>query len=257
MKKVLQITNGIALIGMIVVNYLSATGQINGQTVGSISDQYESLFTPAGYAFSIWSLIYLGLLAFVIYQGRSLFNRNTDDKIVNQVGWWFVATSIANILWILTWLYEFTGLSVLLMGFLLFGLLRIVLRTNMELHDAPLREIAFVWWPFSLYSGWITVALIANTSAWLTKIGWQNTGITEAGWTIAMILIAGVVNLAVTWTRNMREFALVGAWGLIAIAVSNWGDMQIIANTALAVSVLLIISSGMHAFRNRKSFPLR
>lgn len=256
MKKAVQITNGIALIGMIVVNYLAATGQINGQTVGSISDQYESLFTPASYAFSIWSLIYLGLLAFVIYQGRSLFKKDAGDGVVYQVGWWFVLTSIANILWILAWVYEYIGLSVLLMAFLLFGLIRIILRTNMEMHDAPLREIAFVWWPFSLYSGWITVALIANTSAWLTKIGWQNTGITEGGWTISMILAAGAVNLAVTWTRNMREFALVGAWGLIAIAVSNWGDMQIIANTALAVAVLVFISSGMHAFRNRKSFPL-
>lgn len=74
--------------------------------------------------------------------------------------------------------------------------------------------------------------------------------------TIIMILAAGAINLAVTWTRNMREFALVGVWGLTAVAVSNWGDVPIIAYTALAVAILLLISSGIHGFRNRKSFPL-
>lgn len=256
MKKVLQISNGIALVAMIVVNYLAATGLINGRTVGGVSEQYQSLFTPAGYAFSIWSLIYAGLIAFVIYQSRSLFKKDAGDEIVYQVGWWFVVTSIANILWILTWLYEFTGLSVLVMVLLLFGLIRIIIRTDMEMYDAPLHEIVFVWWPFSLYSGWITVALIANTSAYLTKIGWQDVWISEVGWTFIMILAAGAINLAVTWSRNMREFALAGVWGLTGIAVANWGEVPVIAYTALVVAAILFISCGVHAYRNRKSFPV-
>src|SRR5690625_2717161 len=108
MKKTLQISNGVALITMISINYLATTGTFNDQTVGSVSDQYQSLFTPAGYAFSIWSLIYLGLFAFVIYQGRSLVKKDAEDRsddptnaadndeVVMQIGWWFVITSIAN-----------------------------------------------------------------------------------------------------------------------------------------------------------------
>jgi len=51
------------------------------------------------------------------------------------------------------------------MATLLFSLLMIILRTDMDLTDPPLRTIAFVWWPFCLYSGWITVALLTNIAA--------------------------------------------------------------------------------------------
>ncbi|SHG42517.1 hypothetical protein SAMN05443144_1288 [Fodinibius roseus] len=255
MKKLLQITNGSVFIAVIVINYLSTTGAFNGNTVGGVSGQYHNYFTPAGYAFTIWSLIYLGLGAFVIYQARSLFNQKASDEIVFQVGWWFVISCFANIFWIVTWVYDFTGLSVLIMALLLFSLIRIIVRTNMEMEDAPLHKIAFVWWPFSAYSGWITVAFIANTAAYLTKIEWRGFGISPVSWTVIMIFAAGVIYMTMTWTRNMREFALVGVWGLVAIAVANWGEVPVIANTALAVAAILFISSGIHGFINRKSFP--
>src|SRR5690625_6087203 len=67
-----------------------------------------------------------------------------------QTGWWFLISCLANILWLLSWLYEYTGLSVIVMFLLLFSLFRIVVNTRMELYDAPISRIAFVWWPFSL-----------------------------------------------------------------------------------------------------------
>ncbi|HEX6982550.1 MAG TPA: hypothetical protein VF181_07295 [Balneolaceae bacterium] len=256
-KKTLQIANGIALVSVIIINYLAASGLINGVTVGEVSARYHTYFTPAGYAFSIWSLIYLALFAFAIYQGLSLFSSKKDNDAALKIGWWFVISCLANSLWILTWLYDLITLSVLMMILLLFSLIQIILRTKMELHDAPLKKIAFVWWPFSLYSGWIAVALIANIAAWLTKIGWDGFGISEISWTVIMILAAGAINLAITWTRNMREFALVGVWALVAIAVANWGDVQSIVYTAIIVAALLFISSGIHGFKNRNSFPVK
>jgi len=222
MKKALQIANGIALIATIVINYLSNTGVFNGNTMKTISDKYHNYFTPAGYAFSIWGLIYIGLLAFVIYTGRGLFKKVNDEWPVLEIGWWFVTSCAANSFWVIAWLYDYIGLSVLLMIILLFSLLKIVLNTRMELDDLPLKKIAFVWWPFCLYSGWISVALIADIAAYLTKIKWNGFGISEIAWTLIMIVIAGILNLVMTWNRNMREFALAAAWALIAIAVSNW-----------------------------------
>ena len=75
MKKSLPIANAIALIITVIINYLSNTGIFNGNTMGSVSAEYHNIFTPAGYAFSIWGLIYLGLFGFVIYTGRALFSR--------------------------------------------------------------------------------------------------------------------------------------------------------------------------------------
>ncbi len=73
MKKALQISNVIALLITLAINYLSNTGIFNGNTMATVSARYQNYFTPAGYAFSIWGVIYLGLLAFVIYQGTRAF----------------------------------------------------------------------------------------------------------------------------------------------------------------------------------------
>ncbi len=255
MKKSLQILNGIAFVSMIFINYLSNTGLINGNTNATVSQAYENLFTPAGYAFSIWGIIYLLLLGFVIYQGLGLFSKTKDNDLATQVGWWFVISCIANSFWLFAWLHEEMGLSVLIMLVLLFSLIKIVLRTNMERWDAPFKTILFLWWPFCIYIGWISVALIANMAAYLTKVGWDGFGLSDVFWTITMIIIAGILNLFVTWNRNMREFALVGAWALIAIAVANEDVSQSVVTTALIVAAVLLISSSIHAFKNRKNLP--
>ncbi|WP_222867764.1 hypothetical protein [Sphingobacterium phlebotomi] len=69
MKTILPIANSLALIITIFVNYYANTGIFDGNTMGTVSDRYANFFTPAGYAFSILGLIYLGLLGFVGYTG--------------------------------------------------------------------------------------------------------------------------------------------------------------------------------------------
>ena len=253
MKKTLQIANIVAFLIMVAVNYFSNTGAINGETMSTVSAEYENLFTPAGYAFSIWGVIYLALAGFVIYQIVS----SRGKKTAARIGWWFVISCFFNISWIFAWLNHLTGLSVILMTLLLFSLIMIILRTRMELDDEPLKVIAFVWWPFSFYSGWISVALIANTAAYLTDREWEGFGISEVLWTLIMIVVAVLINLLITWTRNMREFALVGAWGLVAVGVANKGYNNLIFYTALAAAAVLLISSGIHGYRNRKYSPWR
>lgn len=251
MKKTLQISNIIALIITIIINYLSNTGVFNGSTMASVSAEYQNYFTPAGYTFSIWGLIYIGLIAFVIYQSKGLFKKAEAPSVVLEVGWLFVISCAANCLWILAWLYEYTGTSVLIMILLLFSLMRIVISTRMELDEVPLKKIAFVWWPFSLYVGWITVALLANIAAYLAKMQWDGFGISGISWTILLICIAGIVNVFLTWGRNMREAAIAAAWGLIGVAVANSPSFPSIVYTAISVAILLLISSVVHAYRNR------
>lgn len=251
MIRILQISNLVAFLLMVAVNYFSNTGAINGETMATVSAEYENMFTPAGYAFSIWGLIYLALAGFVVFQLVKPRGRETTTKI----GWWFVISCILNIAWIFAWLNHFTGFSVIIMSLLLISLIMIIFKTRMELDDEPLPVIAFVWWPFSFYSGWITVALIANTAAWLTSIGWNGFGISEVSWTIIMILIALLINLVITWTRNMREFALVGAWGLVAVGIANRGASEIIFYLAVIAAAILVISSGIHGYKNKEYSP--
>ena len=255
MKKLLAVGNIITFLATVALNYVSNTGAINGNTMSTVSAEYENLFTPAGYAFSIWGLIYLMLFGFVVYQSFALFGRERPKKVVSMVGGWFIVSCAANIGWIFAWLNGYIGLSVLIMLLLLFSLMMIIFRGRLELDDEPLPIIAFFWWPFTFYSGWITVALIANIAAFLTAEGWSGFGISEVVWTIIVILVAGLINLVITWTRNMREFALVGAWGLTAVAVANWNEQQAVVVAALVTAAILLLSTGIHGYKNRQTSP--
>ncbi|WP_316752021.1 hypothetical protein [Pedobacter gandavensis] len=254
MKKILPIANGIALIVTIFVNYLSNSGMLNGNTMKTVSDRYFNYFTPAGYAFSIWGLIYLGLLAFVFYTGRN-FLKKGEDSVVLKIGWWFVLSCAANSLWVVAWLYDYTGLSVLLMAVLLISLGKIIIKTRMELDAHPFKSYLFIYWPFALYSGWISVAFIANISAWLTKIQWSGWGISAVTWTVIMITAAGLVNIVMVRLRNMREYAVVGIWALIAIAVSNGKNNgpELIVYACYIVAVIVFVFITISAMKNRQS----
>lgn len=251
MKKTLQLSNIIALLITIIMNYLSNTGVFNNSTMATVSAKYQNLFTPAGYAFSIWGLIYIGLIAFAIYQSQGLFNKKETPEVVEKIGWMFVISCIANCLWILAWLYDYTGASVIIMIALLLSLCSIVVRTRMEFDLITFKRVALEWWPFAIYFGWITVAIIANIAAYLTKIEWDGFGISAVNWTIIMILAAMFINLFVTWNRNLRESASVGVWALIAVAVANWEVNKSVAYTAIFASVVIFISCGAHSFKNK------
>lgn len=257
MKRTLQISNIIAFIVTIYFNYASSTGVFNDTTQATMSNNYQTLFTPAGYAFSIWGVIYLLLFGFVFYQSRGLFITVRNNDFILNTGWWFVFSCAANSLWCYLFVSDYILLSVIVIFLLLFCLLKIVLNNRMELDDEPISVIVFLWWPFVLYSGWLTVACIANVSTYLIKIGWDGFGVAPELWTITLIGIATSINLIVTWKRNMREFALVGAWALIAIAIANWETNEAIKITACIAAGILMISSSIHAIKNRETNPAR
>ena len=249
------ILNTLTLFGTLFVNYWANTGAYNGKTVGDISDKYENLFVPADYAFIIWGFIYLWLLAFVGYQWYAWL-KHKDDEALNKTGIWFMLANIANGAWVLVWLNEQIGFSVVIMLVLLLSLIMLVLRLNMERWDAPLFTIVFVWWPICWYIGWIILATVANISAYLTSTGWHGGPVSEQGWAIIMIIVAAIVYLFLILTRNMREASLVGIWGLIAIAYKQWDIHPGIVYTAISAAVVLFIAASYHGYKNRQTSPV-
>ena len=86
---------------MVILNWMATIGTINGITTAGVSKEYNSLFAPADYAFSIWGLIYLLLLVYVLFQ---LFTTRLDTKgSETQIAFWFVISCIVNIGWIFMW----------------------------------------------------------------------------------------------------------------------------------------------------------
>lgn len=257
MKKTLALLNLSSVLLVIIVNYISQALSFNDTTIGEISARYVNLFTPASYAFAIWGLIFSSLLAYGIFQVRRAFFSKKESAFIKQTGYWFALANLLNCCWVFAFVYDYTGLSVLIMLGILFSLIKIILNTNMERWDAPITTIAFVWWPICLYSGWIAVATIANISAYLSKMEWNGGPISEVTWTVIMIIIALILNLIMVWKRNMREFAGVGIWALYAIYVRHQGTYDAIAYTALASVMILFINVCIHGYKNRHTNPFK
>ncbi|SMP10965.1 tryptophan-rich sensory protein [Chryseobacterium profundimaris] len=254
MVKQLKIVNMLALIATIVINYLSNTGIFNGETMSSISAKFQNLFTPAGYAFSIWGLIYLELLGFVIYYGP--FTKNTDvkEKTVENIGWWFVISCIANCLWIIAWLYQYTLFSIPIMVVLFISLLKIIQNNQNIMESEDVKTAVFLRWPFYIYSGWISVALIANISAYLKKIEWTGFGISETSWTLILFVIAAMIHLYMIWKKNRSAFALVAVWALIAIAVANQNSNHTVYISAIVTAVFILLNIILKMLKKKAGF---
>ena len=248
-----QILNVIALLAVLVVNWLATSLPINGMNPGQISDTVPSLFTPAGYVFSIWGLIYLGLLAYVIYQALP---GQRDSAFAERIGYWFAASSLLNVSWIFAWHYLRFPLSLLIMLGLLGSLLVLYVRLGVGRGEVPFRDRLLVHAPFSVYLGWISVATIANTSVVLLELGWNGMGIAPEIWTIAVMLVAAGLGIAMILNRKEIAYPLVIVWALTGIAAKR-GDIPAIAVTAWIAALAVLATLGWSRLRARFSSRLQ
>lgn len=242
--------NSLSLLVMLVVNALAGSGKYFGNSVAEISYRYDTLFAPAGYAFSIWGIIFLLAIAFVGYQWYLLSRGNTET--IQQTGPWFTISNLANIAWIFCWVNDQLGLSVILILVLLFSLGMLTIRLNLELTDKPVRHILFAWWPIAVYLGWVMVATIACIAAWLVSLPWKAGMDMAPMLTVLLILVATVIYFYLLHKRNLRESAAVGVWAFIAIAYRQWTDQPMIAWSALGAGLLLFVAISLHAYKNRR-----
>ncbi len=242
-KKLYPIINLLVVGLTIFMSYYSNTGAMNGNTMGSLSNRYDALFTPASYAFSIWGIIYIGLIGHSI----SLFRIKDSATSMSQAQW-MTLSNLGNCAWVFLWLYEYTALSTLAMAFILFSLVRLGLAT----HKIKGEVSEWIWAPVSIYLGWITVALAANVSAYLVKINFELL-LNEPQWAVALILIASGVYAFILNKVKLELAILVGVWALVAIAVKQWDKEALVQWSALACAVLLSVLALMSFLRTRKA----
>jgi hypothetical protein len=253
----LLILNLLGFIGTVVVNALATTLPINNITTGELSDLYPNLFVPAGLTFAIWGLIYVLLGIFVIYPLIPSVRRDAQKvDFVQRIGPLFFISCLANIGWIFAWHYKIVPLSLVLMLILLGSLLIIYLRLNVGKSEAPKAEKYFVHLPFSVYLGWITIATIANVTALLVNIGWnQNTwGLGEQFWAVAVIIVGIAIALSILFTRKDIFYCLVVDWAILGIllkrlSVTTVPDQRVVVVTIVG---LVLITSGVIAQLIRK-----
>jgi benzodiazapine receptor len=227
-----------AFIATVVVNSLAgSTTVLNGKNTAEISDTYPTLITPAGYVFSIWGVIYVLLAAFVVFQ---VLPSQKQKPFQKEIGGLFILSSIFNVVWLFLWQYEYITVSVALMFALLATLIAIYLRLNIGRASVPTRERLAVHLPFSVYLGWITIAAIANVAAALVAVNWNGFGLSAETWAVAILAVALVITLLVTFTRRDVAYSLVVIWALAGIAVKQSANPNIVTTAEVSIAVIAV-----------------
>ncbi len=208
----------LVFVAVIAVNAAANALPINGFTTGELSDRYFNLFTPAGFTFSIWGVIYMALLGYVLL----IFKSNQFSS--SELSFFWVVNGVANMAWIFAWHYLKISSSMFIILILLLSLIWIT--DYLHRIKEPDRITLYVRGAFNVYFGWITVATIANATALLVAMDFGRWGLSEAEWTSTMVGVAATVALLVSLMRRSIWYLLPILWafyGIYAKHIAEWG----------------------------------
>jgi hypothetical protein len=253
-----RIIAAVAFVVMVAVNALANILPLNGQTSGQVSDKYANLFAPIGFTFLIWSVIYLLLAAYTLFQLGYLREKKSKLKpeLMNRVTTYYIASSLLNAAWIFAWHYEVFWLSVIIIFGMLYCLVRIntLLKVGKFAKDGgakfTTRERLLVKAPFSIYFGWITVACIANVTTWLVSLKWDGWNWGADVWTVTMLIVGAIVALLTMFRFRDVLFGCVFLWAYLGIlakhlAGNGWHSEHpaVIGSAVSLIAVLLLYTA--------------
>lgn len=227
----------ITILATIVINGLANALPINGLNTGEISDRFNVYFVPAGYVFSIWGLIYIGLIVFAIYQALPA---QRDNPRLRSTGWWISLGGLANIAWIFLWHYERFPLTLIAMLVLLGTLIITYLRLGIGRTNSSVAERWMARVPFSIYLGWITVATVANVSSVLDYVKWDGFGIAPEIWMGIVLAAVLVITILMNFTRKDIAYTLVILWALAGIGVKQAGIQAVVIPTWITFGLVAL-----------------
>lgn len=234
-----QIATLAAIIGSIAINTLSNIAPPNGVNIGQLSNtEFANVqITPANYAFAIWGLIYLGLIAFGLYQLQPTQRQNPR---LRRCGYLLVLACLAQCIWIYLFLYRLFPLSILAMAGILVPLIVMYRRLEFDQPVTSRQERWLVRFPISIYLGWITVATVVNGAIALYSVNWNGWGLAPAIWTVIMMLISTAIAAFVRYRYQDPAYPGVTIWALVAIAIRQ-SQTPPIAITGIAAAIGLAL----------------
>lgn len=233
----------------IVINGLANALPLNGQGTGEISDRFAIYFVPAGYVFSIWGIIYLGLIAFTIYQALPAQRGNPLLEKIAPAYW---VANLANTAWIFLWHYEVFSLTLFAMLTILAGLIFISYQLSSEPAPLTAGQKWLVKLPISIYLGWISVATIANLSQVLFYYEWGAWGISPALWAVIILAVATLLGWIFYWRHKDLAYVLVLLWAFVGIALKH-APNQLVSGAAWAATGILACSLLMVPLLKKRS----
>jgi hypothetical protein len=220
----------------------SLTPVLGGIDIGARSAASPALFTPPNFTFAIWGLIFVAMIGYAIFQALP---GNLANQRLRRIGWWTSLAMAINTAWELSVIANgITIVSVIL----IFAMLAALLIAFMSLYrdGAPTTwEQALVIFPVSIFTGWITIACLANTSSWLANAGgFSGAGIAPGTWVAGLAIVGGIA-AAMTIVRNAGNvfYAAVIVWGLAGVAIKCLGVGETLAVGGAVVGIAITLAA--------------
>jgi hypothetical protein len=213
------------------VNGLANTGALGGVTTGEVAARFSLPFTPAGYVFAIWGLIYVGLIAFSLFQAAgSAPSRLAGLRPV------YVFSAVANVAWLWFWHHQALTASLAVMLMLLVSL-AVARRTLAVAPPGTRAEFWCVDVPFRLYLAWISIATLANLAVVIVYAR-GGTG-PELATGVSLVMLAAASGIAGFAYRALRDpiFLVVISWAALGIALRH-GQPMLVSGPAMLVAAL-------------------
>lgn len=231
---------GLALVVPPVAIFTGDIFAVNGMAVGEVSDAFfgDVLIIPAGFAFSIWGLIYFGILALAVAQA---WPGHGDNPHFEEARIPLIANMICNFGWIVFWqsLVFPVATAILVLQFAT----AVWLYYAMGIPSRPAFSKVETWIrpAMSLYLGWLTVATVVGVAVLLNYWEWGAFGLSMGAWVSIMLVIVAAVGFALTlwWDDPVYTLALV--WGLIGVALRPDQAGVVMVTAVVAVLFLALV----------------
>jgi hypothetical protein len=239
MKKISsrQIITILVTLLTIIINVLANALPFNGKGTGEISDRFSILFVPAGYVFSIWGLIYIGMILFTVYQA---LNSQRENSLIDNIAPAYWIANMANNVWLFLWHWEFFPLTLIAMLTILMSLISLYRQFNKDESPLTPSELWLVKVPISIYLGWISVATVANISQVLFFTGWNGLGLSPEIWTVIMLAVGAVLGFLMLLRERDFAYAAVLIWAFIGIAAKQANNPTIVYSAWSAAGFIIL-----------------
>jgi hypothetical protein len=248
-----QTTRRWIVLACAVFSVVAAYGQMAigwGQTPQEFSADSDETLRVAGYAFSIWGLLYLGLLTFAV---RQALPQTGESLLIHRLGWPSAAALLGIGWWIFASALDWEWATVAL----IFGSL-FVLLVPLLLNAGAIRALGrserdrwMVVWPLAALAGWLTVASPVNLLTVLTGNGALPASPSPTVWAMLAVVVVALVALGVTARLRILAYALPIAWGLLGAFVAEQERNPPLAYVALAAAVAVLVGAMILTFRLR------
>ncbi len=243
--KVNALLNMTALVFMLALNALANILPINGYNTGQISGFYPNYFVPAGFTFSIWSIIYIMLIGFVVCSVAALGSKMDvhSKEVIQKASPFFQLTSLLNGSWIVLWHNLYLGASFAVMIIFLVLLVKLYIRISASKKMLSPFMRFWIYHTFLVYLGWISVATIANATALCVGIGWQGSPLEPQIWSILLIAIALLLGIFFVGKKKEPAYGFVLSWAFFGIYAGQMDQSRAVGIAAgLSVSILLALT---------------